>query len=86
MSRIANALKVEQMILGVLACALGAVLLVGLSALFAWFSYLLWNAAVVPAFSWPALTFLQAWGINLLVALHTFPRAFGHSYGQAVGK
>jgi hypothetical protein len=44
-------------------------LLVGLSALFAWIFWLLWQGIVVGVFGAPALSFLQAWGVWILIGL-----------------
>ena len=45
------------------------VIIIGFSAAFGAIFWLVWNATVVVAFGWPALTFWQAWGIWFLLGL-----------------
>lgn len=53
-------------ILGLLAVPGTIALMVGLSALFAIPTYYLWNGLMPKLFSLTHITFLQAWGLNLL--------------------
>lgn len=55
---------------GVMLGCVGAVaLIVAIGAFIAWIASLLWNGIAVPAFGAPPLTWLQMWGIIILINL-----------------
>lgn len=62
-----NMPNIGKILVGMLAIAVGAIgLIVALSALFAVPVYYLWNGLMPKLFGLTSVTFLQAWGLNLL--------------------
>lgn len=58
---------IGKIVLGGLVLGMGAIgLLIGMSALFTLPVYYLWNGLMPKLFGLTHITFLQAWGLNLL--------------------
>lgn len=53
----------------VLGCVGGLALIFAIWAFIVWIASLLWNGILVPTFGFPPLTFLQMWGIIVLINL-----------------